>query len=132
MTQLLAQTTQIQQQILQAQTRPIPSRKKSDPPRFGGNDQDDLELWIFSTEQYYSEFRTEMHDFSSNFSDMVFANLGTDAQAWYPRFRDKDFKFKTLTKMYELKATKSQQEYTSRFLHLLSQVDTELPEVVKR
>uniref|UniRef100_H3H8H6 Ty3 transposon capsid-like protein domain-containing protein n=1 Tax=Phytophthora ramorum TaxID=164328 RepID=H3H8H6_PHYRM len=154
MTQLLAQTTQIQQQILQTQTRPRPSRKKSNPPRFDGSDQDDLELWIFSTEQYYSEFRTEMHDFSSNFSDMAFANLGTDAQAWYrdvkislgaspltwsvfkerirARFRDKDFKFKTLTKMYELKATKSQQEYTSRFLHLLSQVDTELPEVVKR
>ncbi|OWZ11368.1 hypothetical protein PHMEG_00015617 [Phytophthora megakarya] len=52
---------------------------KSDPARFGDNDQDDLKLWIFSTEQYYSEFRTEMHDFSSNFSDIVFANLGTDA-----------------------------------------------------
>lgn len=32
--------------------------------------------------------------------------------------------------MFELKPTKSQQEYTSRFLHLLSQVDTELPDVV--
>ncbi|OWZ19817.1 hypothetical protein PHMEG_0005873 [Phytophthora megakarya] len=85
---------------------------------------------------------------------MVFANLGTDAQAWYSdvkislgadplawsvfkeriraRFRDKAFKFKTLTKMYELKANKSKQEYTSHFLHLLSQVDTELPEGVKR
>ncbi|ETN00919.1 hypothetical protein PPTG_24175 [Phytophthora nicotianae INRA-310] len=153
MTQLLAQTTQIQQQIVRAQTCPRPSRKKADPPRFDGSDQDDLELWIFSTEQYYSEFRTEMHEFSSNFSDMAFANLGTDAQAWYrdvkislgaspftwgvfkerirARFRDKDFKYKTLTKMYELNPGKSQQEYTSRFLHLLSQVDTELPEVVK-
>ncbi|OWZ06066.1 hypothetical protein PHMEG_00021736 [Phytophthora megakarya] len=95
-----------------------------------------------------------MHDVLSNFSDMVFANLGTEAQAWYrdvkislgagpltwsvfkerirARFRDKSFKFKTLTKMYELKAKRSKQEYTSRFLHLLSQVDTELPEVAKR
>ncbi|OWZ12675.1 LOW QUALITY PROTEIN: hypothetical protein PHMEG_00014122 [Phytophthora megakarya] len=105
---------------------------------------------FFSTEQYYSEYRSAMHDFSSNFSDMVFTNLSTDAQAWYrdvqispltwsvfkegipARFRDKDFRFKTLTKIYELKATKSQQEYTSRFLHLREQVDTEVSEVVKR
>ncbi|GMF40980.1 unnamed protein product [Phytophthora fragariaefolia] len=154
MSQLLAQTAQIQQQILQAQTRSRPARKKSDPPRFEGSDDDDLELWIFSTEQYYTDFQTEMHDLSSSFSDMVFANLGVDAQAWYrdikislgsspctwevfkerirARFCDKDFKFKTLTKIYELKLGKSQQEYTSKYLHLLSQVDTELPEVVKR
>ncbi|KAG3055577.1 hypothetical protein PC122_g21677 [Phytophthora cactorum] len=85
---------------------------------------------------------------------MVFANLGVDAQAWYrdvkisqrtspitwqvfkerirARYLDQDFKYKTLTKIYELKPGKSQQEYTSKFLHLMSQADTELPEVVKR
>ncbi|KAG2760997.1 hypothetical protein PC129_g13664 [Phytophthora cactorum] len=95
-----------------------------------------------------------MQEASSSFSDMVFANLGVDAQAWYrdvkisqgtspitwqvfkerirARYRDKDFKYKTLTKMYELKPGKSQQEYTSKFLHLMYQVDTEQPEVVKR
>lgn len=83
MGQLLAQTAQLQQQILQAQSRPRPTRKKSDPPRFEGNDNDDLELWIFSTEQYYSDFQTEMQEFSSSFLGMVFANLGVDAQAWF-------------------------------------------------
>ncbi|KAJ8566439.1 hypothetical protein ON010_g6685 [Phytophthora cinnamomi] len=119
---------------------------KFPPPGFEGNVNDDLELWSFSAEQYYSDFKTEMHELSSSFSDMVFANLGVDAQAWFrdvklsmgpnplawalfkerirAPFRDKDFKYKTLLKMFELKPTKSQQEYTSRFLHLLSQVDT--------
>ncbi|KAG2990075.1 hypothetical protein PC121_g21761 [Phytophthora cactorum] len=154
MSQLLTQTAQIQQQILQAQSRPRPARKKSDPPRFEGRDDDDLELWIFSTEQYYTDFQAEMQEASSSFSDMVFANLGVDAQAWYrdvkisqrtspitwqvfkerirARYLDQDFKYKTLTKIYELKPGKSQQEYTSKFLHLMSQADTELPEVVKR
>ncbi|KAE9040943.1 hypothetical protein PR001_g5910 [Phytophthora rubi] len=117
MSQLLAQTAQIQQQILQAQSRPRSARKKSDPPCFEGSDDDDLELWIFSTEQYYTDFQAEMHDLSSSFSDMEFANL---VQAWYrdikislgsspftwevfkerirTRFRDEVFKFKTLTK----------------------------------
>ncbi|KAG3254618.1 hypothetical protein PI124_g856 [Phytophthora idaei] len=145
MSQLMAQTAKIQQQILQAQSCPRPTRNKPDPPRFECKDSDDLELWIFSTEQYYSEFQTEMHELSSSFSNMMFPNLGVDAQAWFrdvmiligsspltwqlfkervrARFRDKDFKFKTLTKMFELKPGKSQQEYTSKFLHLLSQVD---------
>ncbi|OWY98172.1 hypothetical protein PHMEG_00031124, partial [Phytophthora megakarya] len=120
MGQLLAQTAQLQQQFLQAQSRPRPTRKKSDPPRFEGNDNDDLELWIFSTEQYYSDFHSEMQELSLSFSDMIFANLGVDAQAWFRdlklsmgsnpltwalfkerirfRFRDKDFKYKTLSK----------------------------------
>ncbi|OWZ17058.1 hypothetical protein PHMEG_0009052 [Phytophthora megakarya] len=154
MDQLLAQTAQLQQQFLQAQSRPRPTRKKSDPPRFEGNDNDDLELWNFNTEQYYSDFYTGMQELSSSFSEMVFANLGVDVQAWFrdlklsmgsnpltwalfkerirARFRHKYFKYKTLSKMFELKPTKPQQEYTSRFLHLLSQVDTELPDVVKR
>ncbi|KAG7391543.1 hypothetical protein PHYPSEUDO_004613 [Phytophthora pseudosyringae] len=45
MSQLLAQTAQIQQQI-----SPKLARKKSDPPRFEGSDRDDLELWSLSTE----------------------------------------------------------------------------------
>ncbi|EEY70031.1 uncharacterized protein PITG_06590 [Phytophthora infestans T30-4] len=83
MSQLLAQTVQIQQQILQAQSRPRRTRKKLDFPRHEGSIDDDLELWIFSTERYYAEFQAEMHENSLSFKDRIFANLGVDAQAWY-------------------------------------------------
>ncbi|KAE9163256.1 hypothetical protein PF004_g30208 [Phytophthora fragariae] len=152
MGQVMAQTAHIQQLILQ--TRPRNPHKRGDPPPFKGKDNEDLELFLFSTEQYYADFMSAMHEDSSEFTDMIFGSLGVDAQSWFrefklsmdsrpitwqlfkerirARFRDKDHKFKTLTKLYELKPGKSQQEYTSSFLNLLSQLDTELPEIVKR
>ncbi|OWZ24023.1 hypothetical protein PHMEG_0001005 [Phytophthora megakarya] len=56
--QQLAQTAQTQQQNSTDPVSSKPSRKKSDPPRFQGNNSDDLELWIFSTEQCYVEFES--------------------------------------------------------------------------
>lgn len=48
------------------------------------------------------------------------------------RFRDRDFEKKVITKLNDLSWQGSQQEYTTKFLHLLSQLDEELPESVKR
>eukprot|EP00644_Phytophthora_capsici_P006689 jgi/Phyca11/103557/e_gw1.8.871.1 len=48
------------------------------------------------------------------------------------RFRDSDFEYKLLSKMYNLQATGSQQEYTSKFMMMLSQSNVEMPEIVKR
>ncbi|GMF56186.1 unnamed protein product [Phytophthora fragariaefolia] len=85
---------------------------------------------------------------------MVVPFLGPDVMSWYrefkasvgdeprtwtlfkenirARFRNSDFEFKLLTKMNELQATGTQQEYTSKFMLLLSQTTMEIPEVVKR
>lgn len=153
--------TMFQQQVLfQQQWIQTPAtaqrahKKKGNPPTFNGQSNEDLELWIFSTEQYYSDCRQEMASASSDFVDMIFANLGAPAQTWYrefklslgdqpatwsvfkerirERFRDCDFQFKVLSKLHSLHWTGSQQAYTTRFLQLLSQVDCELPDVVKR
>ncbi|GMF40188.1 unnamed protein product [Phytophthora fragariaefolia] len=91
---------------------------------------------------------------SSEFVDTIFANLGTIAQTWFrdfklslsldqpatwdlfkskirERFRDSGVQQKVLTKLHDLRWQGSQQEYTTKFLHLLSQLDQELPEPVK-
>lgn len=47
------------------------------------------------------------------------------------RFREKDFEFKLFTKLYSLQPTGTQQEYTTRFLYLLSQLPP-LPDFTKR
>eukprot|EP00644_Phytophthora_capsici_P006473 jgi/Phyca11/118323/e_gw1.36.512.1 len=65
--------------------------------------------------------------------------LGDEPRPWSlfkqqirARFRDSDFEFKLLTKMYELRPTGSQQEYTMKFMQFMSQSSVEMPEVVKR
>ncbi|ETK95690.1 hypothetical protein L915_01403 [Phytophthora nicotianae] len=85
---------------------------------------------------------------------MVVPFLGSDVMSWYrkfkasigeaprtwclfkehirARFRDSDFELKLLTKMYDQQATGTQQEYTFKFMLLLSQSTVEMPEVVKR
>ncbi|POM72507.1 Hypothetical protein PHPALM_10766 [Phytophthora palmivora] len=154
--EMMAQQMSLQQQLLSQQTQSrLPQKKKGDPPTFQGNASEDLELWIFSTEQYYAQHREEMNRNTSEFVDTIFANLGTIAQTWFrdfklslgaeqpatwdlfkikirERFRDRDFQQKVLTKLHDLRWQGSQQEYTTKFLHLLSQLDEELPEPVKR
>ncbi|OWZ11648.1 LOW QUALITY PROTEIN: polyprotein [Phytophthora megakarya] len=156
MREMMAQQMSFQQQLLYQQTQSrLPQKKKGDPPTIQGNASEDLELWIFSTEQYYAQHREEMIRNTSEFVDTIFANLGTIAQTWFrdfklslgpeqpatwdlfkirirERFRDRDFQQKVLTKLHDLRWQGSQQEYTTKFLHLLSQLDEELPESVKR
>ncbi|KAF4046784.1 RNase H-like domain found in reverse transcriptase [Phytophthora infestans] len=66
-------------------------------------------------------------------------SLGSQPATWAifkakirERFRDSDFEHKVLSKLHQLRRTGSQQEYTTRFLHLLSQLDQTVPEFVKR
>jgi hypothetical protein len=152
----MAHQAEFQRQVLTAQTQArMPHKKKGDPPTFNGKASEDLELWIFSTEQYYAQYREGMNRDSSDFVDTIFANLGPCAQTWFrdfklslgqeqpvtwslfktkirERFRDSNFQQKVMPKLYELRWQGSQQGYTTRFLHLLSQLDEESPEFVKR
>ncbi|KAF4041760.1 hypothetical protein GN244_ATG05975 [Phytophthora infestans] len=95
----------------------------------------------------------EMQAESSDFVDTIFGNLGPAAQTWYrdfkislgdqpatwtifkqqicERFREDDFQHKVLSRLHNLRWSGSQQAYSTKFLHLLSQLDCELPEVVK-
>lgn len=152
----VAQQAVFQQQMLSAQMQPrLPQKKKADPPTFDGKASECIDLWIFSTEQYYAQYREEMTRNSSEFVDTIFANLGPVARTWYrdfkvslgdnepatwplfkakirERFRESDFDQKALTKLFEVRFTGSQQDYTTKFLHLLSQLDESMPEFVKR
>ncbi|POM69241.1 Hypothetical protein PHPALM_14490, partial [Phytophthora palmivora] len=57
MSQMLQQQVLLQQQMLQAHVASQKSqKKKGNPPQFNGETNDDLELWLFSTEQYYSSY----------------------------------------------------------------------------
>ncbi|OWZ04455.1 hypothetical protein PHMEG_00023637 [Phytophthora megakarya] len=95
-----------------------------------------------------------MQSNTSDFVNTIFGNLGPAAQTWYrefkialgdepatwaifkqrirERFREADFQHKVLSRMHNLRWSGSQQAYTMKFLNLVSQLDCELPEVVKR
>ncbi|OWY95584.1 hypothetical protein PHMEG_00034374 [Phytophthora megakarya] len=129
-------------------------KKKENPPQFNGKADDDLELWLFSTEQYYSNYSEEMQSNTSDFVNTIFGNLGPGAQTWYrefkialadrpatwsifmqcfrERFREADLQHKVLSRMHKLRWSGSQQAYTMKFLNLVSQLDCELPDEVKR
>ncbi|KAG2852099.1 hypothetical protein PC129_g21280 [Phytophthora cactorum] len=54
--------------------------------------------------------------------------LGESPRNWYVlkqqlrvRFRDSDFEFELLSRLYDLRASGTQQEYTAKFMILLSQ-----------
>ncbi|GLE07237.1 hypothetical protein PINS_up017260 [Pythium insidiosum] len=124
-----------QQQMLATQVQlRTPPKKRGNPPTFNGEVSEDQELYLFSTEQYYSDFKEEMERNTSDFVDTVFANLGPIVQAWFrefklslgpdvpiswslfkqrlrERFRDSDFQQKLLTKLFELRFQTTQQEY---------------------
>ncbi|KAG3133578.1 hypothetical protein PI126_g19117 [Phytophthora idaei] len=90
-----------------------------------------------------------MQSDSSDFVNTIFANLGPTAETWYrdfklslgdrpaawslfkqcirERFRDSDFQHKVLSNLHNLRWSGSQQSYTTKFLHLLSQLDCEMP-----
>eukprot|EP00644_Phytophthora_capsici_P019683 jgi/Phyca11/133815/e_gw1.786.1.1 len=156
MREMMVQQLAFQQHLFSQQNQVrLPQKKKGDPLVFKGSASEDLELWIFSTEQYYAQYREEMTRNSSEFVDTIFANLGAVSQTWFrdfklslpptqpatwelfkakirERFRDRDFEQKVLAKLHRLRWQGSQQQYTTTFLHLLSQLDEELPESVKR
>ncbi|POM79075.1 LOW QUALITY PROTEIN: Hypothetical protein PHPALM_3326 [Phytophthora palmivora] len=89
--------------------------KKDNPPQLNGETSDDLELWLFSIEQYYSNYTEEMQGESSDFVNTIFANLVQIADT-------------TL----HLRYRGSQQAYMTKFLYILSQLFCALPALVKR
>ncbi|DAZ97683.1 TPA: hypothetical protein N0F65_009684 [Lagenidium giganteum] len=129
------------------------TQKKKDPPVFAGRSDEDLNLWLFSTEEYYSKYHDEMEDpMSSTFVNKVSSNLGIDAMNWYrerkmtteapitwaifrkrikERFQDLDFQYKALSKLHDMRLSGSQSDYTSKFHQILNQLDVDLPEIVK-
>ncbi|KAF4034659.1 hypothetical protein GN244_ATG13403 [Phytophthora infestans] len=126
----------LQQQVLHAHvSAQKPQKRKGTPPQFNGQSSDDLELWLFSSEQYYSHYSEEMQTGYRDFK----ISLGDQPATWTifkqrirERFRDADFQHKMLSRLHNLRWSGSQQANTTKFLHLLSQLDCELPEVVKR
>ncbi|DBA00780.1 TPA: hypothetical protein N0F65_004685 [Lagenidium giganteum] len=51
--------------------------KKKDPPVYEGKLNEDLELWIFATEEYYASMRQLVQIDTSDFVTMISSNLGT-------------------------------------------------------
>ncbi|GMF46936.1 unnamed protein product [Phytophthora fragariaefolia] len=84
---------------------------------------------------------------------MVLPFLGSDVMSWYrefklamcenprpwplfkqqirARYRASDYEFKLLTKMHDLRITRTQQEYNTKFMQLLSQSSIDMPEVLR-
>ncbi|GMF48637.1 unnamed protein product [Phytophthora fragariaefolia] len=142
----MMQMMAVQQQAMQTH--------KGEPPKFNGSAKEDLELWLFQIEEHFSSYAAERDDNDSRFVDVVVPYLGTDVMSWYRefkqtlgehprtwyllkqqlwiRFRDSDFEYKLLSRLYDLRATGSQQEYAAKFILLLSQSSLELPDMMKR
>jgi hypothetical protein len=131
---------QAQAQAQARQARPLP-KKTANPPQYDGKQSEDIELHFFTTEKFYSEYKHLMEANTSEFVDMVFCNFGPVPQTFLRevinslvrddgtqdpltwelckermrgRFREKDFEFKMLTKLFELHPTGSQPEYTMK------------------
>ncbi|KAF1333396.1 Retrovirus polyprotein, partial [Globisporangium splendens] len=152
-TQAQMQQTHIQfEQMLLSQGG---SRKK-DPPVYEGKLSEDLELWIFATEEYYAAKRGLMEANSSDFVKMISSNLGKSVLNWYRtfstqcetegrhktwalfknqlrvRFRPRDFEYNLRERLFDLKQTGTIHEYVSKFQDLLSQTDLTISEMEKR
>lgn len=83
--QLMQQQALFQQQ--QQTSSQKQQKKKGNPPMFNGESSDDLELWLFSTEQYYFDCQLDMASNTSEFVNLIFGNLGTAARTWYRHFK---------------------------------------------
>ncbi|KAG3118659.1 hypothetical protein PI124_g4107 [Phytophthora idaei] len=86
-----AQMQQTQMQIAQAQFEQLMLQqggrnRKKEPPSYEGKIDEDLELWIFATEEHYASNRALMIADSSDFVTMVSSNLGTTVLNWYRTF----------------------------------------------
>ncbi|GMF23322.1 unnamed protein product [Phytophthora fragariaefolia] len=129
--------------MYEQQLRANDQKQKANPPRFYGRQNEDLELWLFHIEEHFAVYADLREGDDSRIVDMVVPVLGTDVMSWYrefktalgdtprtwplfkqqirARFRDSDFEFKLLAKMYELQPTGTQQEHTTKFMQLMSQ-----------
>ncbi|GMF44102.1 unnamed protein product [Phytophthora fragariaefolia] len=131
-------------------------QEKKDPPVYEGRFGEDIELWIFATEQYYANKRRLMKAESSDFVALISSNLGKSVLNWYRAFiadcermnvhktralfksqlrtgfRSKDFEYDHQERMFHLKQKETIHEYISKFQDLLSQTELEILELEKR
>ncbi|KAG2785514.1 hypothetical protein PC116_g19717 [Phytophthora cactorum] len=150
----MEQQTTFQREMFEQQSRVTRQKYKADLPKFHGRADEDLKLWLFAIKEHLSGYARGRDSCDSRFVDMVAPFLGPDAMSWYRefeiilgdrprtwflfkqqiriRFRDSDFEFRLLSKLHDLQVTGTQQEYTSKFLLLLSQPSLELLEMIKR
>ncbi|KAG6618374.1 uncharacterized protein IUM83_01484 [Phytophthora cinnamomi] len=150
----LEHQARVQNELFEKQAKASRQRSKGEPPKFNGSAKEDLELWLFQIEEHFSSYAAERDGNDSRFVDLVVPYLGTDVMSWYRefkqtlgehprtwylfkqqlriRFRDSDFEYKLLSRLYDLRATGTQQEYTAKFMLLLSQSSLELPDLMKR
>ncbi|GMF19938.1 unnamed protein product [Phytophthora fragariaefolia] len=121
MQHLMVQQASFMNEMATQQSRANQQKQRANPPKFLGKQDEDLELWIFKS-------KSTLHRFSRRNTENLVAVQGT-----HPcMVRDSDFEYKLFTKMFELPAAGAQQEYTSKFMLLLSRTTVEIPEVIKR
>ncbi|KAE9106991.1 hypothetical protein PF005_g12186 [Phytophthora fragariae] len=150
----LEQQARVQNELFEKQAKASRQRSKGEPPKFNGSAKEDLKLWPFQIEEHFISYAAERDGNDSRFVDLVVPYLGTNVMSWYRefkqtlgehprtwylfkqqlriRFRDSDFEYKLLSRLYDLRATGTQQEYTAKFMLLLSQPSLELPDLMKR
>ncbi|GMF35377.1 unnamed protein product [Phytophthora fragariaefolia] len=112
-------------------------KQKVDPPKFNGKSSEDLELWLFHIEEHLSAYASERNSPDTRFVDMVVPFLGPEAMLWYRefentlgdsprvwavfkqqirlRFCDRDYDYKLLSKLHNLRVSGTQQDEVLEF-----------------
>ena len=131
-------------------------KSKGQPPTYEGKVDEDLELWIFSTTEYYSNSKELIKADNEEIVQEVSINLKNIAKTWYrsycqkctskgvtrtwenflssirERFRPKDFEIRLRRKLLHLEQRGSIHDYISRFQRLLSQAEIPISELELR
>lgn len=66
-------------------SKPLAARK-AEPPKYQGTRNEDLDLWFFTVEQYYSDYHPIMNENSPAFVNMVSCHLAPTPMNWYRQF----------------------------------------------
>lgn len=72
---------------LQGNRQPLRIRK-GDPPSFSGKDREDVEKFIFLTEEFYFEYDDIRTADTEQFARIVMSNLKADASTWFQNFTE--------------------------------------------
>ncbi|KAG2780458.1 hypothetical protein Pcac1_g9415 [Phytophthora cactorum] len=105
----MVQQARFQQEMYEMQARANHQKQKANPPKFQGRADDDLELWLFHIEEHFATYTVEQ---SSN--DSTWLSLFWTWTSWRGT------------------VSGTQQEYSTKFMQLLSMSSIDMPEIVKR
>ncbi|OWZ12193.1 hypothetical protein PHMEG_00014684 [Phytophthora megakarya] len=134
-----------------------PQKKKGNPPHEEMRcESSEFVNTIFgnlgpTAQTWYRDFKVSLGEQPATWAvNTIFDNSDPTAQTWYryfkvslgeqpatwatfkrcicERFREADNQHKLLSRLHNLRWSGSQHSYTTKFLHLLSQLDSELPE----